>query len=398
MQRYYDIVRDEFGNPAAGVTVSVYAAGTVNLATIYVDTGNDNPTTVKSNPILTGSDGVVAFAANDGDYDLYYYGSDITPYWKYRVNLFDSTTATTVPVSSISLAVPAEMINTGSPGTAMTITWDTQAANKVFAGPTTGAAATPTFRALVAADINGLAVDKTTNQTGLAGDKTWTGAHTFNGAVTNGSTLTQTGASSFAADVTFGANIDLIFDYTSKGCLNAAGTYGWKTHPFQYDGSTGAGTAPTITVLQSGIRKWGFSASATNEMIFALSLPTDYAEGTDLYPYVSWTTTGTNTGNVRWGIEYTMVKGWSQAAFPANTTAYVLSAGSGVALTPVTAEWAAISGTNLEAGSIVVCRMFRDGSNGADDQTGVAILLDFGVFYQSSRPFGCKDRSPGFYS
>jgi hypothetical protein len=61
-------------------------------------------------------------------------------------------------VTSIGLAVPGELNVTGSPVTTagtITIGKATQTANTVWAGPTTGAAAQPTFRALVSADIPG---------------------------------------------------------------------------------------------------------------------------------------------------------------------------------------------------------------------------------------------------
>jgi hypothetical protein len=59
-------------------------------------------------------------------------------------------------VTSVALALPIQFTVSGSPITSygtLTATWATQTANYVFAGPTSGAATTPTFRALVAADI-----------------------------------------------------------------------------------------------------------------------------------------------------------------------------------------------------------------------------------------------------
>ena len=59
-------------------------------------------------------------------------------------------------VTSVALSMPAIFSVGGSPVTStgtLAVTLATQAANLVWAGPTTGAAATPTFRALVAADI-----------------------------------------------------------------------------------------------------------------------------------------------------------------------------------------------------------------------------------------------------
>ncbi len=62
-------------------------------------------------------------------------------------------------VSSVALSVPSLFTLSGSPITTsgtFSLGLATQVANRVFAGPTTGADAVPAFRALVAADIPGL--------------------------------------------------------------------------------------------------------------------------------------------------------------------------------------------------------------------------------------------------
>ena len=64
-------------------------------------------------------------------------------------------------VTSVGLVLPAEFDVTGSPVTGagdLTGAWADQDANKVLAGPTSGAADAPAFRALVAADIPPLIV------------------------------------------------------------------------------------------------------------------------------------------------------------------------------------------------------------------------------------------------
>lgn len=66
--------------------------------------------------------------------------------------------ATPGSVSSVAVTVPAEFSVSGSPVTTtgtIAITKATESANTVWAGPTTGAAAQPAFRALVAADLPG---------------------------------------------------------------------------------------------------------------------------------------------------------------------------------------------------------------------------------------------------
>jgi hypothetical protein len=68
--------------------------------------------------------------------------------------------ATSGTVTSVGLALPASVFNvSGSPVTTsgtLTGSFTTQTANTVFAGPASGAAATPTFRALVPADLPSL--------------------------------------------------------------------------------------------------------------------------------------------------------------------------------------------------------------------------------------------------
>jgi hypothetical protein len=52
-----------------------------------------------------------------------------------------------------SVVLPASVFTVATPSTTPTATLNTQSANLIFAGPTTGAAAAPTFRAPVLADL-----------------------------------------------------------------------------------------------------------------------------------------------------------------------------------------------------------------------------------------------------
>ena len=74
-------------------------------------------------------------------------------------------------VTSVALALPSIMAVSGSPVTSsgtLTGALTTQAVNTVFAGPSSGAAATPTFRALTTADIPALGItNDTTTATNL---------------------------------------------------------------------------------------------------------------------------------------------------------------------------------------------------------------------------------------
>jgi hypothetical protein len=105
-------------------------------------------------------------------------------------------------VTSVGLSLPNLFTVTGSPVTAsgtLTATLATQAANRVFAGPTTGADAAPTFRALVAEDIPALTAAKISD---------------FNTAV-QANRLDQLAQAT--QPVTFGSNVTVTGDLTVNG-------------------------------------------------------------------------------------------------------------------------------------------------------------------------------------
>lgn len=77
--------------------------------------------------------------------------------WLYQAWLRIKNGALGGTVTSVAITLPTSVFDvSGSPITGsgtLAVTFDNQTANTVFSGPTTGAAAAPTFRPLVAADI-----------------------------------------------------------------------------------------------------------------------------------------------------------------------------------------------------------------------------------------------------
>lgn len=396
MQRFYEKRTNSFGNPASGLSCTVYLTGTTTKASLFqASDTTDTATTVIANPIVTGGDGIVKFAIADGDYDLVFVGADGATENRYRVNMFDSTTSTTIPVSSISLTVPTEFQVTGSPGTTLAITKDTEIKNTVWAGPTTGADAEPTFRALVAADLSTVACLLTTGQT-VAGAKAFSDAATFastveiTGALTCGTTATVTGNL-----MSYG---NQIYEKTSKIQIDSASpAYPWKSTLGVDQAIITSLTPPTVTAFQGSQYLWAFSETTLNSRMFTVELPYDYEAGTDIYLFVDWSPNGTNTGVCRWGFEYSAVKSFSQGAFPAMATVYVETAGAGTQYQLQTSTSAAITGTNFEPGTKVSVRLFRDAAHGNDTLTVASYLHAMGCRYRASR-VGTKNQTPPFFT
>jgi hypothetical protein len=141
-----------WGYYGGGMIVSgvptVIANGTVALtasSTNYVE--------ADGNGVVTAN--VIDFTV--GAYPLYKVvtgSATVTSYIDYRISYAVFTGNGTV--TSVAASVPAEFAVAGSPITAagtLAITKAVQNANKVWAGPTTGADAEPVFRALVQADL-----------------------------------------------------------------------------------------------------------------------------------------------------------------------------------------------------------------------------------------------------
>lgn len=144
-------------------------------------------------------------------------------------------------------------------------------------------------------------------------------------------------------------------------------------------GNTSNTNDPTWAAFQGGVYAWRFSATALNEVWISFHVNHEYSPGTVIYPHIHWSTAGTDTGTVRWGIEYTVAKGYDRDTFPAPTTIYLEQAAVGTAYRHMIVEASladAIPTTHLETDSIIMMRVFRDGAHANDTCTDPA----FGLF------------------
>lgn len=239
-----------FGYPAAAVPVRVCS---------YTSTGNPctPTTTIYSDPLLATPIGNPTATDAYGNYSVFvpfgYYIVQITPSPGITYSYLVSSNGQ-ASVYSVGLSMPSIFTVTGSPITTagtLGVTLNNQTANTVLAGPASGSAAMPTFRALGTAD---LPFTYTGNTTELP---------TFSGAVTTGygvkfdatgnlistgtasGTVTSVGLSSTAPFLTIGSS-----PVTSSGVISL--TFGATGNGSEVATSTGAGSTGNCAEWSSG--------------------------------------------------------------------------------------------------------------------------------------------------
>jgi hypothetical protein len=231
-------------------------------------------------------------------------------------------------VTSVAATVPSILAVTGSPITSsgtLAFSLATQTANQVFAGPTSGGAATPAFRALVAADIPANAANTSGNAataTALASNPTncspgnyplgidasgnvesCTAAGGGSGTVTTVSVTTANGVSGSVANATTTPAITLTLGAITPSSVAAVGTVtgsnlsGTNTG----DQTTITGNAGTATALaangancSAGTLPRGVDASGAGEGCAAVALA---SEVTGTLANSSTTATALNTAS-----------------------------------------------------------------------------------------------------
>lgn len=203
---------------------------------------------------------------------------------------------------------------------------------------------------------------------------------------------------SYTVDQNFSSN--LVLTNTSGYGIklnNASPAFGWKdiTSSIEVRGTGSA--APTWSAWLGNMYAYSFSATVLQECWQTYHIPHDYVPNTDIYFHAHWLTTGTNTGVVRWGFEYSHAKGHNQANFPASTTVYAEQAGQGTAYRHMVTETLAVTIAGLEPDSIILVRVIRDAVHANDTQTDAAFLLTADIHYQSTG-IATKNKAPNFYT
>ena len=131
-----------------------------------------------------------------------------------------------------------------------------------------------------------------------------------------------------------------------------------------------------------------FRASGNDEMYFVAQLPHSWKEGTIIYPHIHWIPSidGAAGPTVpKWGLEYVWLDiGETYTSYETiygttTSTSEVLVANRHY-LTSLGSN--GIDGAGKHISSMLVCRIFRDGDDGADNFTGSAGALEVDFHYE----------------
>jgi hypothetical protein len=130
----------------------------------------------------------------------------------------------------------------------------------------------------------------------------------------------------------------------------------------------------------TGLYTYAFDKSAEEEAFFAVQFPHNRKSGSNVIPHVHWMPTGTDTGNVVWGLEYS----WASigATFGNSAIITVTQAGGGVADAHQIAYFDAITGTGKTSSSMMLCRVFRDATSETDTYDEDAALIEIDFHYE----------------
>jgi hypothetical protein len=178
--------------------------------------------------------------------------------------------------------------------------------------------------------------------------------------------------------------------------------YGWRdlVGPIEVRGVGANDPSWSAITGLGGMFAYSFSATVMKEVWITYHIDHDYAAGTSIYLHTHWINAAAtpNTGNVRWGFEYTVAKGHQQQAFNAPTTVYKTQACNATRYMHHIAEIDvadAVPSTRLEPDSLLMVRIFRDAADAADTCTDAVFLLTADCHYQASR-FSTRNKAPDF--
>lgn len=164
-----------------------------------------------------------------------------------------------------------------------------------------------------------------------------------------------------------------------SGQLNLVDTY-WDDLRFPVSGINPPG-AVSDPALDTTDGRLSFSATATNMIAIQVQMSHSWKEGTSIIPHLHWSPTSSNTGNVKWELQYKIAN--VNDVFPASwTTITVLSAGSGVADTHQIGSFGEVDMTGKTLSCMILMLISRLGADPQDTYSAACKLNEVDIHYQ----------------
>lgn len=220
-------------------SVGTITTGTWNGTTIAVNHGGTGQTSLTAHDVLVGNgtSGITQISPSTAGFVLTSNGTSADPTFQ--------APATSGTVTSVAMTVPAFLSVSGSPITSsgtLAVTLATETANTVFAGPASGAAAAPTFRALTVADETIATHAQGTVTTTTTID--WSQSNVFTMTLTSGDTCVVSFSNALSGQV--------IVVEATNGSSGGTGVITWPTVKWA------GGTPPTMTVGTAALDVYTF--------------------------------------------------------------------------------------------------------------------------------------------
>lgn len=171
---------------------------------------------------------------------------------------------------------------------------------------------------------------------------------------------------------------------------------GWAMDGLEPSVREGSGNPAELSSFRDGVVAYSYVSNAMSESFTNWDVPFQWAVGTDLYLAFHWSPgNSTNTGTVRWGIEYigAPVNG---VFFPA-VTEYYEQAADGTAYKHLQLISTPFPGSMVEPNMRFLIRIFRDGAHVNDTFSDPAFLLGID-FYHKVDKFGLASFTPPYPS
>ena len=162
---------------------------------------------------------------------------------------------------------------------------------------------------------------------------------------------------------------------------------------------------PTWTMVvndgasSSGVFAFAFAPTVLNELWTSFHINHDYAIGTPFYPHIHWLPDNTNTGTVRWAVEFSAARGHGQEVFPNTTTIFIEQSAPGIINQHMLAEMPdpGVTVPGAEPDMLILARIYRDAAHANDTFTGNALGLNLDAHFKVDRD-STLNKAPDFYT